>query len=81
MVHQLVIVRDYKGRGHVKAVWGKAEGKVYVTSETVLKDIIAGKSKLMPIGFPERDVFEYEPEAARVLPEADWSQLKQWKGQ
>lgn len=79
MKEQKVIVRDSKGTGHVCAVWGYEKGKVYVTSESVLKQIKEGKTSLVPIGFPLRDVFEYEPNRVCDLSAINWSDLKQWE--
>src|SRR2546426_490524 len=67
-----VIVRDIKRQYHVRRVWDFGEDAVYVTDESGYQKLSLGQ-KVVPVGFPRQDVFEYYEEAVAT---ADW--LRTW---
>ncbi len=64
---ELVIVRGFGGVPLVRRVWEEAEHGVYITDDTHLKRLLAGKSETQPIGFPREDVFKFDPEIAATM--------------
>ena len=61
MAGDRVIVRDCKDKPLVRRVWDEDGKAVYIHSEEEFHKAIAGKPCLLPVGFPARDVFEYDP--------------------
>src|SRR5256885_17121356 len=57
-----VIVRDMKRQYHVRRVWDFDEDAVYVTDESGYQKLSLGQ-KVVPVGIPRQDVFEYDEEA------------------
>ena len=70
-----VIVRDIKRQYHVRRVWDFDEDAVYVTDESGYQKLSLGQ-QVVPVGFPRRDVFEYDEEAVAT---ADWARLHPWR--
>lgn len=70
-----VIVRDIKRQYHVRRVWDFDEDAVYVTDESGYQKLSLGQ-KVVPVGFPRQDVFEYDEEAVAT---ADWARLQPWR--
>jgi len=70
-----VIVRDIKRQYHVRRLWDFDEDAVYVTDESGYQKLSLGQ-KVVPVGFPRQDVFEYDEEAVAT---ADWARLQLWR--
>ena len=70
-----VIVRDIKRQYHVRRLWDFDEDAVYVTDESGYQKLSLGQ-KVVPVGFPRQDVFEYDEEAVAT---ADWARLHPWR--
>src|SRR2546426_8753685 len=67
-----VIVRDIKRQYHVRRLWDFDEDAVYVTDESGYQKLSLGQ-KVVPVGFPRQDVFEYDEEAGAT---AGWGRLQ-----
>ncbi len=70
-----VIVRDIKRQYHVRRLWDFDEDAVYVTDESGYQKLSLGQ-KVVPVGFPRQDVFEYDEEAVATT---DWARLQLWR--
>src|SRR5436190_19721855 len=70
-----VIVRDIKRQYHVRRLWDFDEDAVYVTDESGYQKLSLGQ-KVVPVGFPRQDVFEYDEEAVAT---ADGVRIQPWR--
>jgi hypothetical protein len=52
----LVLAKVASGELVKRRVWSVGDAVVYLCSERLYKDLLAGSSRLWPIGFPKRDV-------------------------
>ena len=55
----------------MRRLWDFDENAVYVTDESGYQKLSLGQ-KVVPVGFPRQDVFEYDEEAVAM---ADWARL------
>jgi len=61
-----VIVRAFDGEPLVRLIWDVAPKTVYICNEEGYQRLLAGEP-WMPIGFPRKDVFQYDPAVAERL--------------
>ena len=60
---------------------GRSEHGVYITNDTYLEKLMAGETKFQPVGFPQEDVFKFDPEIATAMDDLvenrkwDWTKL------
>lgn len=73
-IGKLVIIRDVTRQYLQRIIWDFDESAVYVLSTKGYEMMVAGQTAI-PIGFPRRDVFQYDQAA---LENADWSRLREW---
>lgn len=69
MSQPVVIVRDYRGRPARLVVVSRAPDRVYVTGQDTIDAVARGE--LSAVGFPFKDVFQFDEEAYRRLA-AEW---------
>ncbi len=73
-----VIARAYGGEPLKRIATGVGKGLVYVANPALLRALETGES--LPVGFPDRDVFEFDPEAYRALA-GEWARSRKIDGQ
>lgn len=75
---QKVVVRAFGGKALVRRVWVADEDAVYVFDEQEFVLAVRGQQTLLPVGFPRKDVFEYEPGLEGHMASVDWRRLRPW---
>jgi hypothetical protein len=55
-----VIARSFGDVPIVRRVWSNDENAVYICTEERFNQLKAGNAKLLLVGFPRQDVFEYD---------------------
>lgn len=77
----LVIVRAFGGKPLVRRIWEDAGRGVYITTDAIFKNLLAGDNKIQPVGFPREDVFKFDSGIAAVMDDLiqnekwDWTKL------
>jgi hypothetical protein len=77
----IVIVRAFGGEPLVRRIWEEAGRGIYITTDTIFENMLAGDTKIQPVGFPREDVFKFDPELAAVMNDLievgkwDWTKL------
>ncbi|MGO9622447.1 MAG: hypothetical protein ACLPT6_13705 [Desulfobaccales bacterium] len=81
MQGDMVIVRAFGGEPLVRRIWEEAGRGVYITTDTIFENLLAGDTKIQPVGFPREDVFKFDPEIAAAMDTLiqigkwDWTKL------
>lgn len=81
----LLIVKAYNGLPLIRRIWDEDEKAVYITDDTQLDFLLAGKNALLPVGFPREDAFKFDPELAANMETLykngkwDWNKLEPFK--
>ncbi len=77
----IVIVRAFGGEPLVRRIWEDAGPGVYITTDIIFGNLLAGDNKFQPVGFPREDVFKFDPEIAAEMDTLietgkwDWAKL------
>jgi hypothetical protein len=86
MQGEKVIVRAFGGEPLIRLVWEAGPEVVYICTEEGYKKLMA-REKWIPLGFPQEDVFSYDPVLVDVLLEqwardpSLWERLTIWRGE
>lgn len=75
-----VIARAFGNVPIVRRVWSVGDSVVHICTDIRYNQLLQGKPIFPPIGFPKKDIFEYEKEILEELannPDA-WDRLKLW---
>ena len=76
-----VIMRAFGDIPLIRRLWDEDNNGVYITNDELFQLLTEGKGSIQPIGFPQEDVFKYDPELASSMDrlfkngEWDWNKL------
>jgi hypothetical protein len=77
----IVIVRAFGGEPLVRRIWEEVGRGIYITTDTIFENLLAGDNKIQPVGFPREDIFKFDADLAAVMNDLvesgrwDWTKL------